>query len=449
MTHTENSKLKPDQSPRRRRKPSTGRKAKPRRAKHALPETPVVHLVQVQVAMPDIVQQRSLFTDTPSGPVPAGPVLQGPLPGLAEVPFAAALLALGQVKGLGPKGLRAVAGILGEDLGRLLTGSTDFVLSTLLEAKIAGAEKLAEAIVAAQAKLTERGKAELAILQGRGVQVVSPSRLPARLRDVNPDAPAWLFVEGDPGVLDQRPTVAVVGTREPTDKGVRAASVVAKVLAPYPVTLVSGLAEGIDEAAHATSLEQGIRNVAFLGHGVNTVFPAATANLRRSIIRQGGAVVTEYLPDEGIQKRYFVERNRLQAGLADLVIPVEGDPSGGTAHTVRFARSFGRRLVGVRWPEARGLVEEVARGGGLVVDIFTPAGCRQLDRVFQELVEQHQKAAYPLAVAEQNLLKEVRSRSVRPDHLRKLIDNLEKAAKELDDGGQAQGGDLRPHDVPG
>jgi DNA protecting protein DprA len=367
-----------------------------------------------------------------------------------QVPFPIALLALASVKGLSLKGLRALLAALGDDLGRLLTGDDDFVRAALGEAKVPAADKVAHAILADRDKLVERSTAEVEILERRGVQVIPPSRLPVRFREGLADAPPWVFVEGDPCVLDHRPMVAVVGTRNPTEKGLRAAEVVAKVLAPYPIVLVSGLAEGIDATAHAVSLDQGVRNLAFLGHGINTVYPESTAQLRRLIVRQGGAVASEYFPAEGVQRRYFVERNRLQAALADIIIPVEGEPEGGTAHTVRFARQMGRRLVGVRWPQATGIVEQLGREDDTVVDIFTAPGCRELDRLFQQLVEQHrQEAPYPLAQVEQNLLRESRFRAVRPEHLRRLMGTIEKAAKEMEDGGAAQSSDLRPLDPPG
>lgn len=372
-----------------------------------------------------------------------------PRPPVADVPFAVALLALGQIRGLGPKGLRALVAAQGDDLGRVLAGDDTFLRSSLTDAKVPSADKVVQAIQAEATRLIELAVTEATTLEARGVHLVTPTRIPPRLREIQ-DPPLWLFVEGDPCVLDRRPMVAVVGTREPTEKGLRAAEVVAKVLAPYPVVLVSGLAEGIDGTAHAVSLDQGVRNLAFLGHGVNTVYPESTARLRRVIPRQGGAVVSEYFPAETIQRRYFVERNRLQAALADIVIPVEGEADSGTAHTVRFARQLGRRLVGVRWPEATGIVEQLVREGDTVVDIFTPAGCRQLDRLFQELAEQHgQDAPYPLALAEQNLMREARSRSVRPEHFRRLMSTLDRAAKELENGGLAQGGDIRPLDHPG
>jgi DNA protecting protein DprA len=423
LMHTRSLPLKPKATPPGRgRRPRRHKKAPPRAHHEPLPtpESPPGISDPSKAAMPEISQGDLYQESAGSGQVPG------------DMPFAVALLALGSVKGFGPKALRSVVHILGDDLGRMLTGPDSLVIATLEEANVPAPAKLAKAILADRAKLTKRGADELGKLERRGVQVIPPSCLPSKFRDVTPDTPHWLFVEGDARVLERRPTVAVVGTRKPTEKGLRAAEIVTKVLAPYPIVLISGLAEGIDEMAHSVSLDQGVRNLAFLGHGINTVFPESTARLRRWIYHQGGAVATEYLPEEGIQRRFFVERNRLQAALADIVIPVEGDEAGGTAHTVRFARQYGRRLVGTRWPEARGLVNLLERESDPVVDIFTTAGCRELDRIFQALVEQYQQEAYPLALTEQNLLREVRSRSVRPEHVYRLINRLERVAADLE-----------------
>jgi DNA protecting protein DprA len=355
------------------------------------------------------------------------------------VPFAVALLGLGSVKGLGHKGLRVLARHFKEDLGRALTSPRELVATVFAEGKVSAAEKLADTIAAKREKLEEEGERALERLTADGVQVLPPSKLPESLRTI-PDPPFWLFVEGNPAALEQRPVVAVVGTREPTDRGLRAAAVVAKILAPYPVTLVSGLAEGIDAEAHRASLALGIRNVAFLGHGIDTVFPTATADVRKEIVKAKGAVVTEYLPGEKYQKRYFVQRNRLQAGLADLVIPAEAKQTGGTAHTIRFAQRSSRPIAALRWPGSNGFPSELAKEGCVVIDIMTQEGCRKLDGIIRGLVERAGKDAYPLAGAERQLVREIRSRDVRPQDMRRLIRTLEETLKEPGDGGEGTNG---------
>jgi DNA protecting protein DprA len=355
------------------------------------------------------------------------------------VPFAVALLGLGSVKGLGHKGLCVLVRHFMEDLGRALTSPRESILRVFTEGRVAGAEKFAEIIAVSYTKLTENGRAQLEQLNSAGTQVLSPSKLPENLQGI-PDPPYWLFVEGNPAALEQRPMVAVVGTRDATDKGLRAASIVAKILAPYSVTLVSGLAEGIDAEAHRASMDFGIRNVAFLGHGIDTVFPTVTADLRQEIVRAKGAVVTEYLPGEKYQKRYFVQRNRLQAGLADLVIPVEAKPTGGTAHTIRFALRCSRPIAALRWPGCNGFPSELGCEGCTVIDIMTQEGCRKLDGIVRGLVERAGKDAYPLAGAERQLVREVRSRDVRPQDIRRLFRTLEDVLKEPGNGGSGGNG---------
>jgi DNA protecting protein DprA len=346
------------------------------------------------------------------------------------IPFPVALLALGSVPGLGQKSLKLLVGEFREDLGRLLTMPHDGVNRTLSDLRVTAVKRLSAAICSDTAKLVEGAERTLQQLSDRKVQIVSPSRIPQRLRELQPDPPRWLIVQGDVGWLDYRPAVAVVGTRKPTKEGLRATSIISQLLAPYPILLISGLAEGIDEEAHRTSLGEGVRNLAFLGHGINLVFPQQTAELRHMIIRSGGAAVSEYLPGEHFQKRYFVERNRLQAGLADLVIPVEATPTGGTAHTIHFARQYCRPVVGIRWPGASGVVGELEKRGDRIIDIMTPAGCRQLDGIFRELAEKENRETYPLQRIEQRLLGEIRSRSVRREDIQRLMDTLGNLVKE-------------------
>jgi DNA protecting protein DprA len=361
-----------------------------------------------------------------------------------EMPFAVALLALGSIRGLGFKSIKKLVAALGDNLPHLLGFQRDDVLEQLAACRIAGAKKFADVIAAECQALTEQGQLCWQQLTDRGVTVVPPSRLPARLREGVPDRPQWLFVQGNAGLLESPPAAAVVGTRTPTQEGLRATSIISQILAPYPIVLVSGLAEGIDEQAHNTSLDEGIKNLAFLGHGINHVFPYQTGNLRERMVRAGGAVVSEYLPDEKPSKPYFVARNRLQAALADVVIPVEAKKSGGTAHTVRFAKQYGRPVVGIRWPRVNGVVAELERQGATVIDILTQAGCKQLDGLFRRLTEDAGKQGYALAKAEQRLLSEIRSRDTRDTDILRLINYLKDFLnKEPPTDGTPQGGHLR------
>jgi DNA protecting protein DprA len=361
-------------------------------------------------------KERNLFDATPD------------TRGAGVIPFAAALLALGGIRGLGQKGLKSLVRTFGEDLGNLFVLSHDQLAKTLTECELAGATKLAKSIATNGRKMVEQAEQDLVSLRERNIHLVPPSLIPDRLGEVD-DPPLWLFVEGDREALYYRPAVAVVGTRNPTQAGYQATDIVTHTLAPYPILMVSGLAAGIDGYAHWCSHKKGVRNLGFLGHGINYAYPEETARLRTTIVRSGGCAVSEYMPWQKSQRSYFVERNRLQAGLADIVIPIEASLSSGTAHTVRYARKYGRRLVGVCWKGANGIVEDLEKVGDTVISIRTPAGRAQLDAIFQALAAQFGRMAYPFAQLEQVIVREIRSRNYRLEDADRLHDAIKRELK--------------------
>lgn len=370
--------------------------------------------------------------DSPtSAPAARAPELfeVGAAPKPTQLPFEISLLALSTVDGLGRKGIGGLFRAFNGNLSKVWDAPPAKVLAALAEAKTPSAEGIVTALKRGQARYIDNGFAAFKELGDRNVHVIPFKELPKQLRLI-PDPPLWLFVQGRPEALYKHPAVAVVGTRQPTPRGLGAARYVAKLMGAYPITLVSGLAEGIDAAAHYSSLGEGVTNVAFLGHGINIVFPAGTKDLREMIVNSGGAVATEYLPGEHYQKKYFVERNRLQAGLADIVIPVEANPRGGTAHTIRFARSFGRPVIGIRWPGANGLLEELEQEGSTIIDINKLAGSRQLDGIFRDLFPSRRKT-YPLASLERQVMREIASRDVTATDLRKLAKAIRDKLKEV------------------
>jgi DNA protecting protein DprA len=371
--------------------------------------------------------------DTPTTALPAQPAPElfevGAAAKPARLPFEISLLALSTIDGLGRKGIAGLFRAFKGDLSKVWEAPAARLVAALIEAKTPGADGIVSAIQRGRNRYIDNGYAAFEDLDLRSVQILPFKELPKPLRSI-PDPPLWLFVQGNPGALYQRPAVAVVGTRQPSQRGLSAAKQVAKLMGPYDVTLVSGLAEGIDAQAHYYSLSEGIVNVAFLGHGINTVFPAGTKRLRESIIQRDGAVATEYLPDEHYQKKFFVERNRLQAGLADVVIPVEANPKGGTAHTIRFARSFGRPVIGIRWPGANGLLDELGREGSPIIEIFTTAGSKQLDGIFRGLFPSLRKT-YALASLERQMMREIDSRNVTATDLRRLAKAIRDKLKEV------------------
>ena len=170
-----------------------------------------------------------------------------------------------------------------------------------------------------------------------------PSRL-ARLDD----PPALLFVHGQDQPAE-RTRLAVIGTREPSPWGLETAGLSAAAAARAGSIVVSGLAWGIDTAAHEAVVAQGGCTWAVLPASLDIIFPPSNAALATRIVEAGGALISEYFPGTRPHPTFFVERDRLQAALSDVVLVIETGLAGGTMHTVRFARELGLPLH-VTWP---------------------------------------------------------------------------------------------------
>lgn len=174
------------------------------------------------------------------------------------------------------------------------------------------------------------------------------SSFPARLREI-PDAPYWIFIQGNPIALYSF-SVAVVGTRKPSDDGAFLTKYAIASLAQTGAVTISGLASGVDQLAHAQSIHYRIKTVAVLGTGIYVDYPKGSEKVRSAIIEGGGCIVSEYLPYQSASAENFVRRNRIQAALCDTLIPIEWGVKSGTAHTVNYAHKYGRRIAGIYLP---------------------------------------------------------------------------------------------------
>jgi len=341
------------------------------------------------------------------------------------------ILALSSLKGLGKGSILGLHRALG-GVDKVWEADKSSLESALRRARVPRYKILAEEIFGKKDSLLEKGERIRENLSSRNVQFVLGDELPESLRTIK-DPPPWLFVQGDLDALYLRPAVAVVGTRRPSDKGREAARKVVRMLAAYPVAVVSGLAEGIDEEVHAEALEESLKNVAFLGHGINIVFPKQTERLRERIVENGGAIASEYLPNEKYNKAYFVRRNRLQAALSDLVIPIEAGEQSGTAHTVRFAIEYRRGLVGVGWTGASGVQKLVREAGHPVVPVFSRQGLRQLDLAIQSLVRRAGRTPDPTLRAKKRFLSEISSRCLTREDRASLLGALKAFLEKVEE----------------
>jgi DNA processing protein len=179
------------------------------------------------------------------------------------------------------------------------------------------------------------------IERGIGVLTLDDAAYPERLRALA-EPPLVLFIRGDPAVLSAAGAVAVVGTRRPTESGRRIAARIADTLSRLGAVVVSGLAVGIDGAAHAAALTAGGRTVAVLGSGHDRLFPRAHRGLADEIAAGDGALVSELPPDARPTRGTFPRRNRLISGLTDATVVVEAASRSGALITARWALEQGR-----------------------------------------------------------------------------------------------------------
>jgi DNA processing protein len=198
---------------------------------------------------------------------------------------------------------------------------------------------VAEAIAAA----AQRADETLTRLRALGLQVVTTAddAYPSRLAAIEMP-PHVLYVLGDPGALEARSAVAIVGTRRATDMGRATAARLAATLVSVGCTVVSGLATGIDGAAHSATVHAGGTTVAVIGSGHAALFPRIHQRLARSIVEAGGAIVSELAPDIRPTRGTFPRRNRVISGLADATVVVEAPASSGALITASWALEQGR-----------------------------------------------------------------------------------------------------------
>ena len=190
---------------------------------------------------------------------------------------------------------------------------------------------------------------------------------PVLLRRIS-NPPATLFVDGDPGCLWQ-PQIAVIGSRNPTAGGLDHARDFAATLARQGMTITSGLASGIDTAAHVAALDVGALTIAVNGTGLDRVYPNSSRNVARRICTQG-AMISELPLGSPPKREHFPSRNRIISGLSLAVLVIEAGLNSGTLITARKAAEQGRDVFALPGslnnPMAKGCHRLIREGARLV-----------------------------------------------------------------------------------
>jgi DNA processing protein len=197
----------------------------------------------------------------------------------------------------------------------------------------------------------------------RGLWVLTPldADFPSRLRDLDPP-PAMIVGRGDADALRAKRSVALVGTRRPTPAGRLLTSRIAARLVECGAVVVSGLAIGIDGAAHAAAIQSGGTTVAVIGAGHDLPGPRAHTKLRDDVIETGGALISEYHPKTPAKHGTFPRRNRIIAALGDATLVLEAPIHSGARITASRALEIGRPVF-----VAPGRIGDWATAGSLAV----------------------------------------------------------------------------------
>ena len=161
----------------------------------------------------------------------------------------------------------------------------------------------------------------------------------------SPDAPAVIYVAGDMDPRDNN-GVAIVGTRNATDYGIQMATTLAHDLASMGITIISGLAIGIDTAAHRGALKAGGRTIAVLAGGLDSIYPQRNRGLARQIV-ESGSLISEYQLGVRSKRDHFPRRNRIISGLSRGVVVVEAAKKSGATWTVKWALDQNREVFAV------------------------------------------------------------------------------------------------------
>jgi len=289
-------------------------------------------------------------------------------------PRTRAILALRLVPGIGP---RTLASLLEHvpDPSALLAGDA---------ATLAGIPNITKALLdkitqAARSSALENEVGLLARHQASPLALGEPG-FPEALASLE-GMPPLLYLAGEYTPADRR-AVAIVGSREPTPYGRRVAQRLARELAKAGITVVSGLARGIDGVAHEAALEAGGRTLAVLANGLSGIYPPEHADLAQRV-RQAGGLFSEHPMGQKPQAGLFPSRNRLISGLSLAVVIVEAQAKSGTLHTATHAAEQGKPLLAVPGPIDSPLSEgchTLLREGALV--------CRGIEDVLEAIGQQ-------------------------------------------------------------
>lgn len=181
-------------------------------------------------------------------------------------------------------------------------------------------------------------------------------------------SPLILSYKGDISVLEEKKGIAIIGTRTPTDEGKEAGEYYGRAFAERGFNIISGLALGCDTAAHQGAITAKGITTAVLAHGLQTIYPKSNQDLADKILANNGLLISEYLYGIHALKNTFVERDRLQAGLAIATIVIQTGEKGGTMHAVKTTIDNRKFLAAVKYKDSNIMSAECVQGNTMLIN---------------------------------------------------------------------------------
>lgn len=195
-------------------------------------------------------------------------------------------------------------------------------------------------------KVLTQAEKELNYIEKNGIQPLyfMDKDYPNRLKHCT-DGPIMLYFKGDAN-FNVPKVISIVGTRTPTENGKNVCQKLIKDLSTTDALVISGLAYGIDVCSHRAAMNNGLKTVGVLGHGLDRIYPAQNRKTANSMIENGG-LLTEFLPGTLPDRTNFPMRNRIVAGMSDVTVVIESKASGGSLITAKLAFDYNRDVLAI------------------------------------------------------------------------------------------------------
>ena len=263
-------------------------------------------------------------------------------------------------------------------------------------------------------------------------------RYPKKLRNIQ-QPPKKLYVDGNIENLNSKFAVSVVGSRDNSEYGERWCKYFVKKLVQYNITIVSGMAVGIDAIAHETALSYGGKTIAVLPCGLNNIFPPENIGLYKKILKYGGTAISEYTPAVKANSSRFLERNRIVSGISNCLLVVEAEYRSGTSVTARLAFSQKRdifcipgSLDNIKSVGTNRLIKDFAKITTSPDDILQQYGFIEIDKKSQNIDVIQQTISDDIDEEYKNIYKVIKNEPMDINEIAKLSnENLKDTMSKL------------------